>query len=574
MAITIDTNLEDGIFAVGNPIAIKFLNNDGLFNQASDVSPEWNESWQGKTVVSNADQVGGSFVSVFSVGMTLGFAGVHLIGEYEILGILSQFDVMVIDCDWNELYENDFGIITLVSDPAVTYVETEIYKDAVKIATSYNSRLANYIIKVDFSNFLKVLFNPTNESRYLYLNYIDVNLSSYFKFRYREHRVGIDYDPVNSFTEFSDNIYVVYAAKQILTHGGGNLRHFSIDYLGVGGTDSYRKFLTKFERPKFFRNFPFDVSFLWWSDIAQPEVVLRMYRADYLNDLTFTQSDYNLENNLGYGLHRCWIRDPNDSRTKSINLKLQAQSMNSWVDCINELPVDYDASCYENPIYLCWINTDGGIDYWLFHTTNYDVLNVSGTTIAKKYISDWEEQNTQKDIATRSAYRSLIIGADNLDSQQIRGISDICYSKKVMMLKNAQEFMNDRSGANVPHSPTWTYTSAAQSYGIMTALINQNTSPEGYTVGQFIQVDGDLINGIFEILIITDPGVFPAGIVIRLAWSDDYATDNGGTMPVVYNIDPVWETVIVREDTFKLLDARSQKGSIELEIELSDINIQ
>lgn len=575
MALIIHTDLQGGIFASGNPITLKLTNHDGFFDGVDEASVEWGEPYSGKCVLTNGDPAGGSFETLLHIGMLIQINGSNLNGEYEIIGVLSQFDVIVIDLIYNPSYANDQGAIIINSDPPALYVETEIYHGNTYLATIYNSRLSDYIVKIDFSSFIRNLFNRDNMSRYLYINFLDTNLCSYFKYRYREHRVGTDFDPMNEFTSFSPDIYVIYSAMQLGDHGGGDLDDYSIKVIPqdvITDDHKYRKFLTKFERPKFFKGYPFDISFLWWENVLQPEVVVKVYRKDYLGDLTYTLLEDNLINNLGYGLQRCWMKEPADSRTKTIEFALRALDNNSWFLCINPINIEYDDECYTNGVYLCWLNTLGGFDYWLFHTAYAENINVDDPIVAKRFITDWENQGTQKDIVSKNAQKSLVIGADNLRVDQLIGLRDLLYSKRVMMLMNADEFTDDRFGA-IELNP-WSYTSCGQSFGSMTALLNQDTSPVGYTVGQFIRVNGNEINGVFEILIITDPGIYPAGIVIRLQWDASYATDAGNTFSVSFNVDPIWQTVIVKDGSWNLYDAKFERASLELEIEFPDINIQ
>lgn len=109
------------------------------------------------------------------------------------------------------------------------------------------------------------------------------------------------------------------------------------------------------------------------------------------------------------------------------------------------------AVCYkigtacENPIYLNWKNTLGGWDKWLFDVKQVYSLNTNYNGTFEKYVSNIETTNRIKETLKAEANEIIRLGADNLTTDNVKGLQDLFYSPRVLMLHEW----------NPPLSPVW-----------------------------------------------------------------------------------------------------------------------
>lgn len=449
MSVTVVQALSGGLFAASNPIYLKLKRYDYDFDTVEEGTPE--QGYDGKVVLSKSG--GGDVEDYFQVGQTVRVVGSVIIGSYEVLAVVTQANVIIIDLNYDPSMSSDSGIIINSAEFPLQHIETEVYHDTELIATLHNSPNINGIVSIDFQRILKALLTKSNDYNYDDINILDENLSTYFTFRYREKWLNSDQvTPEPSWTALSSEVYVVNAAMQIGDYGGGNLEDYSIKDTNYS---ERVKFLTKFERPKIFHGYPFDISFYWWTYVAQPSMLARINIDRRRWTGAFISNDVvNLENDLGYGIHRFKINPMVAAQLDHLTVNMEAMPEATFKNCINELRIDYDSTCYDAPVYLCWLNNLGGWDYWLFHTYYTDNLDINQTSIMRKYISDYENENTQKDIVSRNPDPFLRVGADNLTNQQIEGLKGLLSSPKVMMLTNKDEWFNS-VGSSPYVAPKW-----------------------------------------------------------------------------------------------------------------------
>lgn len=107
-----------------------------------------------------------------------------------------------------------------------------------------------------------------------------------------------------------------------------------------------------------------------------------------------------------------------------------------------KLRVKIDHGCTEQPIYLNWLGTSGGRNYWLFRTRQAYGLNTAVTGTFKPYLPDIENaQGTTYDTG-RDASPRLTLGA-SLDIEDARGLDTLLYSPNVLMLANPETWESE-----------------------------------------------------------------------------------------------------------------------------------
>jgi len=89
--------------------------------------------------------------------------------------------------------------------------------------------------------------------------------------------------------------------------------------------------------------------------------------------------------------------------------------------------------CYDNPIYLSWLNVYGGREYWLFGKVQDKALITSVGDTYEPTVIDNTNVRGYFEETTRGAKNTLTLYA-NLDTEDIEGVKSLLYSVNVEML--------------------------------------------------------------------------------------------------------------------------------------------
>lgn len=97
--------------------------------------------------------------------------------------------------------------------------------------------------------------------------------------------------------------------------------------------------------------------------------------------------------------------------------------------------IDIDHDCVKNPVYLNWLGTNSGRNYWLFKTVQTRGITVTVDGTYETYLTDIE--NAQGDVQDlgRGARPRLTIGA-KVPIPKLLGLERVLYSINVLMLMN------------------------------------------------------------------------------------------------------------------------------------------
>ena len=103
------------------------------------------------------------------------------------------------------------------------------------------------------------------------------------------------------------------------------------------------------------------------------------------------------------------------------------------------LDVEIDQTCYDNPIYLRFLNSAGYYSYWLFHTMQEYVDDTSKEELFEPYVEDLETAETNIEVMSKEVQESIEIGAEHLTFQQATALRDLARSVHVQMYNGLDE---------------------------------------------------------------------------------------------------------------------------------------
>lgn len=192
------------------------------------------------------------------------------------------------------------------------------------IGTSVNKPDPTGRVMVDTSSFLKSLAGYQDEFLYNVLNQKDLTLGNRYNITFSENWLGFEGD--FSAMSTTDLRYFVNAAKQIQDLYGSNMGEY-VPFKNYAAEDVRAKFLSDFESPTYFPNFPFSLSFIYSESLYGTETTKEEEHFDVNGNsisltsqkLDTTQSPYvnRLMIDQNYTTEKCvevWLdNDPNES---------------------------------------------------------------------------------------------------------------------------------------------------------------------------------------------------------------------------------------------------------------------
>ena len=106
--------------------------------------------------------------------------------------------------------------------------------------------------------------------------------------------------------------------------------------------------------------------------------------------------------------------------------------------------VVYNSECSNQEVYLSWLNTTGGWDYWKFTAEkDYNLAIDDKVTIERNIFSNWDSTfingTTQLDVINTTAYNEIDVYSQYLDKDQLLAISQIKYSTKVLLIDGTKQ---------------------------------------------------------------------------------------------------------------------------------------
>lgn len=332
-----------------------------------------------------------------------------------------------------------------------------------QVITATNRPDNTGLVKADFSNFLQSLLQAKDDSDYTQTNFRDSNLSASYQIQYAQ---SWDDGTANGYTSayisVSTPYYVLYAAKQLGQHYGGNLAAY-VPFASVTDSSQLAAWVTDFAEPAFSNGYPFDIGFIYSEyllglniyceiiplDINRNPLSGDSETTDLLNEdgswllnedsskfiiSGETISDTSLPAQLG--LNRLLINStfPAEAYYFTLALKYDADGATHTITQTQTIRIDDTVD--ENSVYLRWMGLTGSWNYYRFVYNQEISLDVQNATIIKNYVSDWENQQGIEEVISKDAGQKMKVMAEDLSVNDIKGLQSIKYSPKVQLLVN------------------------------------------------------------------------------------------------------------------------------------------
>lgn len=242
----------------------------------------------------------------------------------------------------------------------------------------------------------------------------------------------------------------VNAAKQVQDVYGINMADFVTSYSPV----SAAKFMSDFVIPTYFYGLPFSLTCILSEHLyPTPDSddvpitglsIIETFRT--VNDGAIAAFDTTIFVATDVaGVYRIMLSNDIDTPvipalTKTIDVNLEA---NGGITITEIKTIKYNDVCaYANPIYLNWLGTNGGRNYWLFDKVQSDLLEVQDTGEFTQQIEDLETDLGNGEYLGKEASPQLICKA-YLELSDIRGLKGLLMSPDVLMLTNPDTWLTD-----------------------------------------------------------------------------------------------------------------------------------
>lgn len=332
------------------------------------------------------------------------------------------------------------------------FVQTEVTTPSNPVIIAEHTPGVDGHTRADLSPYLQSLLSPDDANTYLQNNYKDYNLGGSYTIRYREV-----WDGGNSeWFAGPYPLYYTYAAAQLGERYGGNMAQY-VPFLTTVTIKEKAKFLTGFELPTFWEGLPFDLSFIYSENVINQQLYFEvipncgalsnslLLNADATYLLNADQSRFIIGRTYnssiqGYqiiealGINR--IRMPNAFDCCATQLVANIYYLNgdSKFYIMQDQLIKYQCTCDDPYVYLKWINSRGGWDYWRFGF-NQDLSNsTTNSEQINRFISNWETDQTMGDYISRQSVPKMSLVAGQLTLSELNSLSWLSNSRRVQML--------------------------------------------------------------------------------------------------------------------------------------------
>lgn len=328
------------------------------------------------------------------------------------------------------------GYINLISGRANFFIETSIYDKSSGVNVFVQKVISkpneSGELEVDVSSFLKSLVGYIDEYDYSIINnFQDLNLGGIFNIEYQEFWIGgngannvpgIDY-------------YFTNSSKQIGDLYGSNMGEYvTFNDFTIGEP---AKFMTDFNKPTIFPNFPMSLVFIHSEEMVNTgDTIAYKDYFDVNGGLISTDSD-----GLNTG------QKPFVNRLTVDTVGINGDSVDYYIDndgveVTERKRMFIDNECKDFPIYLTWINSVGGYDYWLFFKTNKEKLTTKLENPYLKNVDDLETDLGNIEITGKTNSPQIDFGA-RVRAESMDGMASLFASPKVLWLTNPDTWQTD-----------------------------------------------------------------------------------------------------------------------------------
>lgn len=360
---------------------------------------------------------------------------------------------------WNAAFNPVVLNFFIAPDPAKTNprIEIEITSQKGTVTGSWYPGI-NGKARCDISAYLQGLVNAKDDFKYDVLNYRDLNRAASFTIRYRQLW---DEGTGNWYTA-PQPLYVTYSAMQLGDPYGGNMAQY-VPFLNEPNPNYKAKFLTLFSEPTAWVGLPFDISFIFSEYLITEEVKLRTSSLDInrnpigLNSINSfllnNDSGYILGSDLGrliiqqgalppvqndgifeqLGINRLMLAGLPGQLVEYFKIQLYTGTDENPNFVTQPQIIKINRQCNDPYVYLKWLNTLGGWDYWRFGFDQIMSLSTSDGVVVDRNVFDWANDETISDTISKSVVERITIGA-NVSALKVSGLKGLHASTKIQML--------------------------------------------------------------------------------------------------------------------------------------------
>ena len=326
-----------------------------------------------------------------------------------------------------------------------------------EVVTGVYSPNPSGFTRADISAYLKSLVNANDEFLYDVLNWRDLNRAASFVFRYREVWDGdtsVWYDAPYPF-------YVTWSAKQLGDKYGGNMAEY-VTFSDEPNPDLKAKWLTLFQEPTAWVGLPYDNSFILSEYVVDEEIKLRTTSLDInRNEIGAASNLFLINNDAGYiiadddsrliiqngalppvandgifealGINRLMLAGLPATNVEYFVIQLYTGSDEAPNFITQPLTIKINRPCTDPDVYIKWLNTLGGWDYWRFGKDQILQLSTSDDITIDRNVFDWENDETIADTISKNAFNRISFGA-TVSDLKVNGLKGLNTSTKIQML--------------------------------------------------------------------------------------------------------------------------------------------
>lgn len=328
-----------------------------------------------------------------------------------------------------------------------SYPQVEI--GSLKVVCSPSGR-----VSVNTMEYLKSLVDYKETFEHDVTLWRDPTLGGLSSIKYRES-YGITVTSFQGIIVLGLGSYV-NAAKQVQDRYGINMAEYvtSLSYENA-------KFMSDFVTPTFFADFPFALTLILSEHLfptpdSDDPTITALEVSEICRNINggYTEgSNVDVFDDTSVaGVYRLMLVEPSLSATNKINVIIYANGAKKITE---QKTVKYNSICeYVNPVYLNWLGTNGGRNYWLFDKVQSDLLEVSNTGEFTQQIEDLETDLGNGEYMGKEASPQLICKA-YLELSDIRGLKGLLMSPDVLMLTNPDTWQTDNPTSPPSPFPKW-----------------------------------------------------------------------------------------------------------------------
>ena len=254
----------------------------------------------------------------------------------------------------------------------------------------------------------------------------------------------------------------VNSAQQIQDRYGYNMASYVTSLAFTGA-----KFMCDFVKPTLFNSFPFALTtilseHLYPTPDSEDPTITGLIVDEIFKDINHTTLS-GVNTNIFdatdvAGVYRIMLSSDTSipANTSTIIVSLIANPDSSDILITENKIVKYNSKCaFKNPVYLNWLGTNGGRNFWLFDEVQNDLLEVKDLGEFTKQINDLETDIGNGEYIGKNATPELICKA-YLELEDIRGLKGLMMSPDVLMLTNTDTWQTDNETTSPPSAlPKW-----------------------------------------------------------------------------------------------------------------------